>query len=250
MIALSVGLFCSLRWTWLIALIIMSVVFGVLAKYADKIVLIILQARYMTDDGRLINQIKNLSLHLKIDSVKIYKTARYANNIYYTDSFLGTPSIVIGKNLIDKLSPNEVVCLINACLIKVKTGMAGQVTLANLLFALNLLPIFILYKFLKTTRLKNALDFLVYPAYRIQTLFEGKAEDQIQFDSLVSEMQSLKKDYLAALFKVSSLEMLHLEEISTFIINDLTLVHNRPSDALASLIYNDEILKVRLEQLK
>jgi hypothetical protein len=62
---------------------------------------------------------------------------------------------------------------------------------ANLLFALNLLPIFIIYKFLKTTRLKNALDFLVYPAYRIQALFEGKAKDQIQFDSLVSEMQSL-----------------------------------------------------------
>lgn len=250
MIALSVGLFCSLRWAWLIALVIMTLVFGVLAKYADKIVLIILQARYMTDDGRLINQIKNLSLHLKIDSVKIYKTSRYANNIYYTDSFLGTPSIVIGKNLIEKLSPNEIVCLINACLIKIKTGVAGQTTLANLLFAINLLPIFIFYKFIKSTRLKNSLDFLVYPAYRIQSLFEGSEEDQIRFDSLVSEMESLKKDYLAALFKVFSLEMLHIDEISTFVVNDLTLVHNHPTDALASLIYNDEILKLRLDKLK
>lgn len=218
-------------------------------KWGEKFVLVSSRARYVNDDEALINQLKNFCTHLEIPSVKIYWSASFANNIYYGDSPWGVPVLIIGKNIYQTFSRNELNSLIYASLLKIKTGEAKNRTLVSLLFFTLYSPAYIIRKFFKSKKMQAWSALFFYPAFALKKMMYENESFILEFDHLVGKMHGLKKDYLAALFKVSHLNALGEKTTGALLLAELSHAPNASDDIVASLLFKTVDIKTRIKAL-
>lgn len=244
------GLFISINYGVIIGLGIFLFTLLILMKFGDKIVLILLKARYITDDDEFVNHVKNLSFHLKISKVKVYTTSHFSNNIYYTDASYGSPSIIIGKSVKEKLTKNELVSLINASLIRIKQKDAKNRTLGSLIVVISYLPFFYLYSLARGTVFETLFGAVLYPSYVIKGIFYDKPELIFDFDLKVSSLKGLSREYMSALYKVSKLPMINEQDMSAFVVNELTHINNKYEEVIFSTVLENVSVYERVENLK
>jgi hypothetical protein len=221
----------------------------ILSKWGEKIVLVFSKARYVSDDEALINQVKNFCTHLRIVEVKIYWSNTYVNNIYYSDSFFGKPVLIIGKNINDVFSKNELNSLIYASLLKIKNNEARCRTMISLYFLILNSPIFILISIFKNTLLKDKIEFFLYPSILVKSYFNENKNRVASFDAEVGRLSGLRKDYVSALFKLSCLPSYSEKSAGEFLITDLTHARNNSNDALLAILTRKVEIKVRIKEL-
>lgn len=207
------------------------------------------KARYVGDDESLINQVKNFSCHLNISEVKIYWSNAFVNNVYYTDSYFGKPALVIGKNVYNQFSRNELNSLIYASLLKIKSGEARNRTMVSLLFTILYSPVYILRALFKSYRLRRNLEIFFYPAFSLKTLMYENEKNVINFDYEVGKMQGLKKDYMAALFKVAHMPSFNERTVGALVLAELAHTKNTTEDVLGNLLFKSVDINTRLKAL-
>lgn len=220
-----------------------------LSKWGEKLVLIFAKARYVTDDESLINQAKNFCVHLNVPEVKIYWSNTFVNNVYYTDSYFGKPALIIGKHIYQQFTRNELNSLIYASLLKIKSGEAKNRTLVSLIFLILYSPVYIVRLFFNSDNTRNNLEIFLYPAFSIKTLMYENEKNVINFDSEVGKMTGLKRDYMAALFKISQLPSFNERSIGALVVAELAHAKNDTNDVLGSLIFKVVDIKTRMKSL-
>ena len=220
-----------------------------LSKWGEKLVLVFAKARYVSDDESLINQVKNFSCHLNISEVKIYWSNAFVNNVYYTDSYFGKPALIIGKNIYKQFTRNELNSLIYASLLKIKSGEAKNKTMVSLLFTVLYSPVYIVRALFKSYRLHRNLEIFFYPAFSLKTLMYENEKNVVNFDAEVGKMLGLKKDYMAALFKVSHLPALSERTMGALVLAELSHSKNLTDDVLGSLLFKSVDVKTRIKAL-
>lgn len=225
------------------------VVLAFFSKWGEKLVLVFAKARYVGDDESLINQVKNFSCHLNISEVKIYWSNAFVNNVYYTDSYFGKPALVIGKNVYNQFSRNELNSLIYASLLKIKSGEAKNRTMVSLLFTILYSPVYILRALFKSYRLRRNLEIFFYPAFSLKTLMYENEKNVMSFDNEVGKMQGLKKDYMAALFKVSHMPSFNERTVGALVLAELAHTKNTTEDVLGNLLFKTVDINTRMKAL-
>lgn len=243
------GLLFDLTMGPWVGLFISIVFLGFFSKWGEKLVLVFAKARYVTDDESLINQVKNFSCHLNINEVKIYWSNAFVNNVYYADSYFGKPALIIGKNIYNQFSRNELNALIYASLLKVKSGEAQNRTLVSLLFTMLYSPVYIARALLKSYRLRRNLEIFFYPAFSLKTLMYENEKNVVGFDAEVAKMQGLKKDYMAALFKVAHLPSFNERTVGALVLAELSHSKNTTEDVLGNLLFKTVDIKARMKAL-
>lgn len=243
------GLFFSLKYGIWAGMALATIILIILMNWGDKVVLVLLKARYIGDDENLVNHVKNLCCHLKVGNVKIYWSNVFVNNIYYTDSRFGAPSIIIGKNLYKELSRNELVSLLNASLMKIKNKEAQTKTLSSILFALLYSPVLTVVYLCRKTRMKSVTQVFLYPVLYLKSFCYEKEDAILAFDSKVTEFDGLKKEYLSAIFKISAKSEIFESTITSLIVNELTHIKNKNTDIISSTILNRVDTMVRIKNL-
>lgn len=224
------------------------IVFGLLF-WGEKIVLAVLRARYMTDDEHLLNQVKNLCCHLKISGVKLYWSNTFVNNVYYTSSPFGSPSLVIGKNVYKVLRRNELISLINASLIRTKSKEASKRTLASLVFVILYSPVLILSSFFYNTRFNFFASSFMYPAFFLKQMIYENSNELTSFDCEVSNLDGLKKDYISALYKVAGMKEIREFSVASLMVSELVHIQNDKSDVLRRTIDTTIALEDRIKNI-
>lgn len=232
-----------------IGIAVSLVVIAFYLKWGEKLVLVFAKARYVGDDESLINQVKNFSCHLNINEVKIYWSNAFVNNVYFTDSYFGKPALIIGKNVYNQFSRNELNSLIYASLLKIKSGEAKNRTLVSLLFTTLYSPIYILRALFKSYRLRRNLEIFFYPAFSLKTLMYENEKNVVNFDHQVGKMQGLKKDYMAALFKVALMPSFNERTVGALVLAELAHTKNTTEDVLGNLLFKTVDIKTRLKAL-
>ena len=222
---------------------------GVFLKWGEKLILIFSKARYVTDDELLINQVKNFCCHLNIREVKIYWSNAFVNNVYYADSFFGKPVLVIGKNIYNQFSRNELNSLIYASLLRVKSGDAKNRTFVSLGFLVLYSPIYIVRSFFKSPRIRRRFEIFFYPAFSLKSMMYESEKEVVSFDAEVGKMQGLRKDYVAALFKVSQLPGLYENSAGALAIAGLSHVKNSSNDVISNVLSKVVDIKTRMKAL-
>lgn len=220
-----------------------------LLKWGEKLVLIFSKARYVTDDELLINQVKNFCCHLNIQEVKVYWSNAFVNNVYYADSFFGKPVLVIGKNIYNQFSRNELNSLIYASLLRIKTGDARTRTFVSLAFVILYTPIYVLRSFFKSSRIKRVFEIFFYPAFSMKAMMYENEKEVLNFDAEVGKMQGLRKDYVAALFKVSHLPGLYGNNVGALVTTELSHVKNSSEDVISNVLSKMVDVKKRMKAL-
>ena len=232
-----------------IGIAVSFVVLAFFSKWGEKLVLVFAKARYVGDDESLINQVKNFSCHLNISEVKIYWSNTFVNNVYYTDSYFGKPALVIGKNVYKQFSRNELNSLIYASLLKIKSGEAKNRTMVSLIFTTLYSPVYIVRALFKSYRLRRNLEIFFYPAFSLKTLMYENEKNVVNFDALVGKMQGLKKDYMAALFKVSHMPSFNERTVGALVLAELAHTKNTTEDVLGNLLFKSVDIKTRMKAL-
>ena len=233
---------------WLGALIaVLIIVF--FSKWGEKLVLISAKARYVTDDETLVNQVKNFCCHLNISEVKIYWSNAFINNVYYTDSFFGKPALVIGKNIYNEFSRNELNSLIYASLLKIRSGEARNRTMVSLIFTGFYSPVYVLRSCFKSPQIRQNLDLFFYPAFSLKSKMYENEKAVLNFDAEVAQMTGLKKDYMAALFKTTYLHSFNERTVGSLVLTELSHTKNITEDVLANLLFKTVDIKDRMRAL-
>lgn len=243
------GLLLDLTYGLPAGLIFAFVVLAFFSKYGEKLVLISSKARYATDDEALINQVKNFCCHLYICEVKVYWSNTFVNNVYYTDSYFGKPALIIGKNIYNQFSRNELNSLIYASLLKIKSGEAKNKTMVSLIFTVLYSPVYILRSLMKSYRWRKMLEVFFYPAFSIKSLMYENEKNVIMFDAEVGKMQGLKKDYMAALFKTNLLPSFNERTVGALVLAELSHSKNATEDILGDILFKAVDVKARMKAL-
>jgi hypothetical protein len=77
------GLFIDLKNGIWIGFLLATILLTTTLFIGEKVILILLKARYVNDDEDLINQVKNFCLHLEIAEVKVYRSGTYVRNVIF-----------------------------------------------------------------------------------------------------------------------------------------------------------------------
>ena len=219
------------------------------SKWGEKLVLVLARARYVSDDESLINQAKNFCCHLNISEVKIYWSSAFVNNVYYTDTYFGKPALIIGKNIYTQFSRNELNSLIYASLLKINSGEARNRTFVSLVFMMLYSPVYVVRSFFKSPRIRKQLEVFFYPAFSLKSLMYENEKVVIGFDAEVGKMLGLKKDYMAALFKVAHLPALSERTVGALVLAELSHTKNTTDDVLGSLLFKTVDINTRIRAL-
>jgi hypothetical protein len=218
-------------------------------KWGEKLVLIASKARYVTDDEVLINQVKNFCCHLNIKEVKVYWSNTFVNNMYFTDSYLGKPALIIGKTVYAQFSRNELNSLIYASLLRIRAKEARNRTFVSLLFLVLYSPIYTARAFFQSTRIRRGFDVFFYPAFALKSMMYENEKNVVAFDTEVGKMQGLKKDYMAALFKISQMPCFFESSIGALVITELSHAKNASDNVLGNILYKKVDIKTRMKAL-
>jgi hypothetical protein len=244
-----VGVLFDLSRGPLVGFLIAIILIGFFVKWAEKLVLIAGKARYVTDDEALVNQVKNFCWHLNIKEVKIYWSSAFVNNVYFTDSMFGKPALIIGKNIYSQFTRNELNSLIYASLLRIRSSEAKYRTFVSLMFFILYSPTIIVRSLLKSKRIRRCFDIFYYPAFSLQSMIYDDEKSVISFDMEVGKMSGLKKDYMAALFKISQMSSFFDNSAGALILAELSLVKNTNDNVVGNILYRQVEIKSRMKAL-
>jgi hypothetical protein len=225
------------------------VLIGFFMKWGEKLVLVAGKARYVTEDELLVNQVKNFCWHLNIEEVKIYWSNSFVNNVYFMDSFLGKPALVIGKNVYNHFTRNELNSLIYASLLRIRSKEARNRTFVSLLFLILYSPIYIARSFFKSNRIRKMFEVFFYPAFSLKAIIYENEIEVIAFDREVGKLEGLKKDYMAALFKISQMPSFFESSVGSLVLSELSHVKNTSDNVLSNILYKQVDVKTRMKAL-
>ena len=93
------------------------------------------------------------------------------------------------------------------------------------------------------------MELFFYPAFSIKTLMYENEKNVINFDSEVGKMTGLKKDYMAALFKISHMPSFNERTIGALIVAELSHAKNETDDVLSSLLFKSVDIRTRMKSL-
>lgn len=243
-----IGLLFDLVNGFWAGLIIALLTLAFFARWGEKLVLIFAKARYVTDDEALINQVKNFSAHLGMPDLKVYWSNVFVNNLYFTDAYWGEPALIIGKNVYQTLSRNELNSLIHAALLRVRSGEARNRTFTTLIFFTLYSPVYLI-RALLPDKWKNGIRFFLYPAFVLKSKLYEKDSELFKFDYEVGKMSGLKKEYISALFKIAHLDSVNELSTGAMILAELVHVKNKSQDPLSNLMVNSVDVKMRIKNL-
>ncbi len=240
----------NLHYGFFTGLAVAAVILLFISLWGEKLILIFAKARYVTDDEILINQVKNFCLHCEIPEVKVYWSNVFVNNLYYTNSYFGKPALIIGKNIYRTFTRNELNSLIYASLLKLKTREAQHRTVTSLIFFILYSPVYLVRSFVSHSTLHQILNVFLYPAYFLKAKLYEKQSEVLEFDQKVSELVGLKKDYIAALFKVNHLQACNEFSVGSLVMNELNHVKNQTDDVLSFLLIDNVSVAERVKALQ
>lgn len=218
-------------------------------KWGEKFVLVFAKARYVTDDEVLINQVKNFCCHLNIKEVKIYWSNSFVNNVYYSDSYFGKPALIIGKNIYTQFNRNELNSLIYASLMRVRSGEAKNRTLITLLFVVIYSPVFIVRSLFSSIRIRRSFEIFFYPAFSLKSMMYENEKEVLSFDAEVGKMKGLRKDYVAAIFKISQLPSFYENSVGALVMTELSHAKNSSQDVINNILFKRVEIKKRMNAL-
>lgn len=244
------GLIFDLVWGFFIGVAFAGLIFLLLAHWGEKLILVATKSRYVTDDDKLINQVKNFCTHLALPEVKVYWSQKFVNNLYFACSYYGTPTLIIGKNIYNEFSRNELNSLIYASLLKFKSREAHQRTMTSMVFFTLNGPIFLLKKILKGAVAQRILNSFLYPAYYLSSKLYERRTEVMLFDAQVGMHDGLRKDYLSALFKIDHMKSCEELSAGSLLINDLSHAKNQSQEVFSYLLINKIDIVERVKALK
>ena len=245
-----IGLLFDLHRGFIIGSLLAIFLLTLFSFWGEKIVLVFAKARYVTDDEILINKVKNFCGQSELSEVKVYWSNIFVNNVYYTNSYFGNPSLIIGKNIYKKFTRNELNSLIYASVLKLKSNESKHRTIASLIFFILYSPIYFLRFLTKSEQIAKGMTVFLYPAYYLKSKLYEVPKDVFNFDLKVAKLEGLRKDYCAALFKISQLPVCSETSIGGLMMNELNHVKNTTPDVLVSLLISHVEVDERVKKLK
>lgn len=216
----------------IIGLLFSATIFFLLFAWGDKIILTLSNAFLLKGKASLRQTISNQTCLLGMDSVELYITHKHPDNIFFISSFFES-SIIIGRNIFDKLEQKEVNSLVTFGIHKIKSSHIKYGSIAALCFSILYLPLFF-FKYLKNINflklkqvyrvISEILMFFYMPAFALSRYTMAKLLKHEAFDRDFCEKTHLNHSYSSALFKIETMKTEAELTASAFVLNQLSVM--------------------------
>lgn len=243
-----IGFFLNLHWGLAYGAATAIVLFIVFSFWGEKIVLYFSRARYVTDDEMLLNQVKNFSCHLGLRDVKIFSSATFPNNVYYAQSYYGKPTLIIGKKIFQDFTRLELNSLVYASLLRLKSVDSKRRTMVSLILLILFVPVYLMRKIFSKHQ-NSYLNIFLYPGYYLKNIMYGNLEISKMLDREVATLEGLRKEYIAAIFKIANLDASPNHTAGDFLLFELAHIPNKERDVLFDLVMGEDNSTERIEAL-
>ena len=174
----------------------------------------------------------NQTCLLGMDSVELYITHKHSNNLFIISSLFGN-SIVIGRELFDRLNKHEVRSLVVYGIHKLKANDSFYASVNTLCFSMFFLPLFILKTLEETKFLKlgvlfkflaDTATYFYFPALSWNQFVMKKVVNHIRFDKEFCVKTDLNHALSSAFFKIEMIPGKSGIKASSFILNQVSIL--------------------------
>jgi hypothetical protein len=202
---------------------------------ADKFILGIVHAKKTHVPHRFKEVAANYACRFGVNKINVYSSQLYVNNIYFTNSTFGTPSLIIGRNLFSSISDEELEVLIVAALWRIKAGDAGFRTIASLILSLYSLPLLLIKN--KSGKLASVINYFIFPLNLIKFIIFKTKSSEILSDHKIFKLGSSKEAFSSAIYKVSLMENKQIGAFSSSIVQYLAIADNKSNEMMNTLSF-------------
>lgn len=239
----------------LVTFFFLSVLLIVFLRWADKVILIFTFARYVNADEALISRVQNLCTLLKISGVNVYWSDVFKSNVYFASSYWGKSSIVIGRDVYRNFSANELISLIYASLLRIKSNEAKRRTLVAVLLAAYYAPVYAVRfalgrSFHDFDRGNYFFKIFSYMIISFKLRLYAHNKELIVFDQKVAQFYNLRKDYLSAIYKLGHLSLNAKGMfVGELLITGLCHAQNSYNEVIGNILLKKSDLDLRVRAL-
>ncbi len=240
-----VGYFFSAYRGIIVGLILSLMILMMIFYFGEKIILATTKASYEKND-ELVQLIKNLSYKLDLMNVKVYTTHVFANNLYYCQSLYGTPSIIIGKNLFQKLTDKELEAGLWATLKYIRSNESIYRTIFNLLLMNFYFPIFMILSLFKREHQKAFFEVFYLPVYYLKAILFRNSSATFKIDREMAQSNEYFQPYKSFLYKISKTQHKGASDFSDFIMQYMNIIENKDNKILKNIIGQGISIEARI----
>lgn len=200
--------------------------------FGDKIILTMSNSFLLKGRFSLKQTIANQTCLLGMEPIELFITHKYPNNVFYISSLLGNVT-VIGRELFDRLSKNEIRALLTYGIHKTESKNVFYTSFNTLCFSIFFFPLFLL-KFLSTMQLfslgkifkvlADVATYFYFPALAWNSFLMNKVVNHQKFDREFCQKTGLTHALSSAVFKIRMLQVEGGIKGGTFIMNQVSLL--------------------------
>ncbi len=201
---------------------------------ADKIILGSMHAKSVNVPHLVKEQVSNHACRFGLGKIHVYSSQRFSNNIYFANSILGKPSIIIGDNLYRQLKKDELEVLIVAALWYIDSGEAGYRTICSLILSIYRLPMILIpkRKLYSQSRITSLISFFIFPLSLIKFWIFNAKSSQILSDHQIFKMGASEEAYSSVIYKLSLLNEVKVGAFSSSIVQNLAIADNKSNEMM------------------
>ena len=161
---------------------------------------------------------------------------------------MGKPTLIIGKNIFQGFSRNELNSLVYASLLRLKSTDSKHRTMISLILLVLFLPVYLVRKMF-SKHPNSYLNLFLYPGYYVKSLMYTSLDVAMALDRQVATLEGLKKEYISAIFKISRMEASPNHTAGDFLLFELAHIPNKERDVLFDLVMGKDNTTERIEAL-
>lgn len=206
-------------------IIFVSIVFLLIG---GKVILSNIGAKKITKGDKINNIVKNVNSKIGRKNVNVYVAPSLSCNIYYIWSLFGS-SIVLGKDILEVLSDDEIEALVSITLLQLHRleGLRKMIILSAILFPYVILAYLtsLKSKFLYPISLLS-LSFYIPILYLQKSLFRAVDNEKLLVPGKFNKSNQIKRNLASSRFKLSKKDHFYSYNIFILLLENLSDIDN------------------------
>jgi hypothetical protein len=193
-----------------------------------------------TVDLNILQIVDNYSCVLGLKNVEVYYSRFFPNNIFFAQSLISNPCIIVGNDLQERLLKGELEILIFSALHRIQMGDAKfRTSLTTIMAFLNIFSVILSKnRIFQSSSLKSYILFLSQPFKIISAFLFSNRRDILEFDRSTVKITNRQKELSSALFKLSSVPFCQQGLENSFskdVLENLAILENKQNDLIHGL---------------
>lgn len=252
-VAVIIGAMINISYGPWVALVLVFLSTLIIVLTIESLALSVLKAQAVGPATAAGQKIKNIALKVGVDQISLYESERFSRNVYCFMGLKRRANLVMGKELAQFLSPQEIDALIYCALARVESGEARFQTMALALSALFYVP-FLLAPAPGGGRFSRVIRSLLFyyhaPFEMLRVWLMRNDRHLLETDQHMAERFSIQEEMASAFFKMGHIPVNSSKNLSEKVIDSFAVADTLCTDIFPQILHFGIKMEDRYQSLR